>query len=73
MKARQEKARVIYPSHGDIVPEEDTPVAVVLSGNKDRKPVVYRLSRLNVDELGNLFESGDPDQEGDIVAKHGKL
>lgn len=63
MIARQEAVKVLYN-------ERDEPIAVILNGSKP--PIVYRMGQLDSDELANLFESGDPDQETDILRKAAK-
>jgi len=62
MIARNENVKVLYNKG-----MEGSPVAVILNGS--RPPVVYRIEALDSDHLANLFESGDPDQETDILQK----
>lgn len=61
MIARTESVKVLYKDG------MDAPAAVILNGK--RPPIVYRVEMLDADHLANLFESGDPDVETDILKK----
>lgn len=69
MIARKEAVKVLYRDGGNEAAADKVPVAVILNGK--RPPVVYRLTMLDADELANLFESGDPDRESDLLGKGG--
>ena len=70
MIARAESVKMLYASttNGGA---DAVPVATIVNG-EGRPPVIYRLTRLNADEIANLFESGNPDQESNLLGKGGK-
>ena len=65
MIARKEAVKVLYTSDSEEKISE--PVAVIINGS--RTPVIYGLTRLDSDQLANLYESGDPEKEQDVLVK----
>lgn len=69
MIARTEAVKVLYNDPLDGRPMEAK--AIILHGDKDRVPGLFRVERLGTDEIANLIENGDPDIETAILGKKG--
>jgi hypothetical protein len=67
MIARNENVKVLYHDDPEGI-DPGNPMAIILNGHR-HAPVVYRIAVCTTDELANLFESGDPDKETDILSK----